>query len=90
MEALRADYGVYKKKSTRFCKFYYVSLKIIRGGYMKFNQALDEDTMEEGTIHVKGGWENKGKHHKGKAHKFPSKKKADNQRKAMFAHGYHP
>ena len=47
-----------------------------------------KDVLEEGTIKVKGGWENKGKKSKGKVHFFKSKKGADEQRKAMFANGY--
>ena len=47
----------------------------------------DQDPVSEGTRKVKGGYENIGK--KGKHSKKPmTKKKANAQRKAMFANGF--
>ena len=47
----------------------------------------DVGTMEEDTVKVDGGYENIGD--EGKHSKKPlTKKKADDQRKAMFAQGY--
>lgn len=51
--------------------------------YMNKSESLKEDTVKNSD----GTWSNKGD--EGSHGKFRTKKQADNQRKAMFANGYH-